>query len=73
MSNNVEIFASKPLSYGFSFVVLFLTVFALVFEILPEVSAKMIVVPTLIILAGYIIFHIIKEKETESLAMGKNN
>ena len=73
MSNNIKLFASKPLSYGFSSIALFLTVFALVFEILPELSAKMIVVPTLIILAGYIIFHIIKEKKTQSLAMEKNN
>ena len=61
--SNVSILTSKPLSYGFSSIVLFLSVFALVFEILPEMSAKMIVVPTLVILIGYIIFNIVREKK----------
>jgi uncharacterized membrane protein YhaH (DUF805 family) len=59
---NITIFANRQITYGFSSIVLFLTIFALVFELLPEMSAKMIVVPTLIITIGYIIFNILKQK-----------
>jgi hypothetical protein len=61
--SNISTLVYRQIATRFKWIVLFLASLALIAEILPEIPAKMIVVPTLAVTIFYIIFNILRERK----------